>query len=368
LIRKIFTVKLYFLFDMPKRFSLLIPALALCWLAGSPGLAQTAELRPDTFLKDSDLMQFITVEAYEVRIELIARCQTLVKDLNFPLADPAVISPREQQSLIEQAMPYFGRQFTFFPQGVPVPPAGSNGDILRLGAIDSVVAETLVVERLSDAVLGIAYTYPLDASIRNFEFAWNRMPGSAERIPVVISTPAGMQIFEFSDFVLSLDWSAESDSFQLPEIEPLPVRDKTWLGRPQLTRESAKSILTQLIIQIYQAFEYPTEAAIYDSLAQSVTGAELSAIYLEYRARIEAIRRGGPSVRILSVVFEDIGTIRRKDKNFVMEASWRVLGKVRHFGHIHNRMNRYRAALTLTAEDDSWKLLKIEILEESRVQ
>jgi len=31
-------------------------------------------------------------------------------------------------------------------------------------------------------------------------------------------------------------------------------------------------------------------------------------------------------------------------------------------------MNRYRAALTLTAEDDSWKLLKIEILEESRVQ
>jgi len=345
-----------------------ILALYLSGLSSFHGFAQSPGLSPDAFLKESELMQIISVEAYEVRVELIARCETLVKDLEFPLEDALTITPQEQEALIERAIEYFGQYFTFFPQGVPVPPARATGDILRLGATDSVVKKRLVAERLSEAVLGIAYSYPLEDIISSFEFSWNRLPGSAERIPVQISTPQGLQHFEFSEFVLSLDWSGARESFQLPKLEAVPVSDKTWLGRPKLNHELAEHILARLITNIYSAFEYPTESSIYDNLAKSVVGEELSAIYLDYRGRIEAVNRGGPAVKILSVSIEDIGSIRRVDKNFVVQASWRVSGSVRHFGHVHQRINRYQAALTLTTPTDIWKLLKIDILEESRLR
>jgi hypothetical protein len=35
---------------------------------------------------------------------------------------------------------------------------------------------------------------------------------------------------------------------------------------------------------------------------------------------------------------------------------------------VHQRINRYQAALTLTTPTDIWKLLKIDILEESRLR
>lgn len=342
--------------------------LNLSGVASLHSLAQSPEIDPNTFLRESDFMQFITVEAYEVRIELIARCETLVADLDFPLAHPAIITPQEQQALIERAKQYFSSHFTFFPQGVPVPAAEVNGDILRLGAIDSVIKEELVEERLSEAVLGIAYRYPLDASISYFEFSWNRLPGSAVHLPVQISTPEGLQNFEFSEFVLSLDWSGEAKSFQLPKLVPISVTETSWLGRPKLTEKTAGAVLAQLITNIYTAFEYPTESSIYDSLAKSVAGEELNAIYLEYRRRIEAVNRGGPSVKILNVLTEEISSIRRVKKHFIVEASWRVSGRVRHFGHVHERTNQYRASLTLTADEGIWKLLQIENLEERRLR
>ena len=313
-------------------------------------------------------MQFISVEPQEVRVELIARCETLVGDLEFQLEDASIITPQEQKLLIKEATQYFSQHFTFFLQGEPVAPAGATGDILRLGAIDSVVKERLVEEKLSDAVLGIAYTYPLDGIISSFEFSWNRLPGRAKRLPVQISTPKGIQNFEFSEFFLILDWSVAKEIFQLPKLEPVPVLEKTWQGRPKLDEKSAARILTGLITNIYLAFEYPTEPSIYDSLAKSLVGDELNAIYLKYRKRIEAISRGGPKVKILKVSFDKINSIRRDDKNFVVDASWQVFGKVRHFGHIHERVNSYQAALTLTTDEGAWKLLNIEILKESRLR
>lgn len=347
---------------------MVILALYLSGLSSFRGFAQTPELNPGTVLKENDFMQFITVEAYEVRIELIARCETLVEDMDFKLENASIITPQEQKLLIERATAYFGKHFTFFPQGVPVPPSRSTGNILRLGAIDSVVKERLVEERLSDAVLGIAYSYPLPEIISNFEFSWNSLPGSAERIPVQISTPKGIQEFEFSPFVLTLDWSGAKENFQLPEVEPVPVSEKTWLGRPQLKERSAKRILSRLIENIYTAFEYPTESSIYDNLAKSVAGEELKTIYLDYMNRLEAINRGGPSVEILSVSIEDVSSIRRKNQNFMVDAKWRITGKVRHFGHIHERVNRYKATLTLTTNEAIWQILNIEILEESRLR
>ncbi|MBW2386730.1 MAG: hypothetical protein JRG92_24125, partial [Deltaproteobacteria bacterium] len=52
---------------------------------------------------------------------------------------------------------------------------------------------------------------------------------------------------------------------------------------------------------------------------------------------------------------------------FVARAVWKVRGSVGHWGHIHQRSNRYRAELTVAPVEERWKLTALEILEEERL-
>ena len=53
---------------------------------------------------------------------------------------------------------------------------------------------------------------------------------------------------------------------------------------------------------------------------------------------------------------------------FAAVATWTVSGSVGHWGHIHQRRNRYRAELTVRPLDGAWKLTDIEILLEERIR
>jgi hypothetical protein len=53
--------------------------------------------------------------------------------------------------------------------------------------------------------------------------------------------------------------------------------------------------------------------------------------------------------------------------SFLATASWNVAGSVGHWGHIHQRRNRYRAELKVAPIDGAWKLVGVEILEEERI-
>ena len=52
---------------------------------------------------------------------------------------------------------------------------------------------------------------------------------------------------------------------------------------------------------------------------------------------------------------------------FVATATWNVAGSVGHWGHVHERRNRYRAELDVAPADGLWKLVDLEILEEQRL-
>jgi hypothetical protein len=47
---------------------------------------------------------------------------------------------------------------------------------------------------------------------------------------------------------------------------------------------------------------------------------------------------------------------------------WKVGGTVTHFGHRHFRQNRYDAEVTLVADEDVWKIKRIEVFNEERLR
>ncbi|MDH4008078.1 MAG: hypothetical protein OEU35_08450, partial [Desulfuromonadales bacterium] len=49
------------------------------------------------------------------------------------------------------------------------------------------------------------------------------------------------------------------------------------------------------------------------------------------------------------------------------KAQWTALGQVGHWGHIHTRQNRYDAIVTIKPVDEAWKIIDLELLEETRI-
>ena len=147
----------------------------------------------------------------------------------------------------------------------------------------------------------------------------------------------------------------------LPLALPPPFQAK-----PSSTQTTL--ILEQLLSNIYQSFEFRTEEAIYDNLAVSVEGDQLTDIYLENRRALEVENRGGARARVDQVDVTEISSIHSvPGKQLLVQAEWRVGGSVSHFGHTHYRHNLYVAAVTLSYVDSVWKIKRIDVIDEHRL-
>ena len=128
--------------------------------------------------------------------------------------------------------------------------------------------------------------------------------------------------------------------------------------------EKAGEILGALLHNVYRAFDFRDEGTIYDVLERSVTGDLLAQIYLETRRGLELASQGGARAKVKEVALDALETAPAEDGAFTARATWQVSGSVGHWGHLHQRRNHYRADLTVAPVDGSWRLTRVEILED----
>jgi hypothetical protein len=131
----------------------------------------------------------------------------------------------------------------------------------------------------------------------------------------------------------------------------------------------ARRILTGVLPNVYRAFEFPTESAVYDRLALSVTGETLTEVYLEHRRAVRMEERGGAKARVEAVEVLEVASVEPGDAGgFVADAAWTVGGTVTHFGHRHFRQNRYDARVVIVPLEGHWRIRSIEVLNEERLR
>jgi hypothetical protein len=129
----------------------------------------------------------------------------------------------------------------------------------------------------------------------------------------------------------------------------------------------AESIVEQLLTNVYRSFDFRQENAIYDQLALSVSGDQLTEIYLDQRRALELENRGGARARVETVKVLDIESVQTTKRGADITARWNVSGSVNHFGHTHYRQNAYHATLQLIPVDGVWKIIGIDVYEEKRI-
>ena len=150
-------------------------------------------------------------------------------------------------------------------------------------------------------------------------------------------------------------------------VSGLSLRASDSRSQPLSTKD-ADALVHALLKNIYASFDYREESEIYDVLARSVSGNLLEKIYLDVRRGLELEQKGGPRVKINHVDLRSCQVERVKNGDGLRaDAEWVAVGDITHWGHIHTRLNKYRAWLTIQPIDSTWKVIDIEIVEESRI-
>jgi len=99
-----------------------------------------------------------------------------------------------------------------------------------------------------------------------------------------------------------------------------------------------------------------------------VAGELLTNIYLETKRSLVLANQGGAQAKVKNVQLDSLELKPAvDDQSFAAEVNWTVNGSVGHWGHIHQRSNRYQAVLTIVAAQNQWKLQEMTVLQEERL-
>lgn len=114
--------------------------------------------------------------------------------------------------------------------------------------------------------------------------------------------------------------------------------------RQAMPEDAARGLFEPLLDGLYAAFARPSEAEIYDALAQVVDGPLLERVYREvHRSLIRREHAGAlTSVRHVELVEIEAESERWGRAEHHVRARWRVEGRIEHFGHVHERVLAYR--------------------------
>ncbi|WP_009962542.1 hypothetical protein [Verrucomicrobium spinosum] len=137
---------------------------------------------------------------------------------------------------------------------------------------------------------------------------------------------------------------------------------------PEVTTAQATAILSSLVENVYRSFDQNSESAIYDVLERSVNGPLLQNLYLQTSQALTLDGQDGTRVKVNDLyVHVDKVTPLQGREGFVADCQWTARGTVGHWGHLHQRLNRYTAKIDVEPVEGAWKMTGLEVLEERRL-
>jgi hypothetical protein len=355
-----------------------------------------------------------------VRKEIIARPLDLQQWIDLGLEGKSTLPVGMQAELMRQVADFLRQHHTVVIDGEEVPPELARINFLRRTLRNSTVIDPPEELDLISATLGVIFVYPTDGLPENVTMEWDLFNERIERVPVASVDQAGpLPSVVTPDYPL-LEWQNFLQNPILPTLivtEPPPgalarsmlwirwvlvvvsaltlvllgrgLRQRTpgtsnraavalalliltagafWLARDaRLTDDRAGELVAGLLHNVYRAFDFRDEEKIYDVLEKSVQGDLLTTIYLATQRGLELRNQGGARAKVKEIDLIELATSPGANGGFVASVTWNVAGSVGHWGHVHSRTNQYRANLDIEPVAGVWKLVNLDLIEESRL-
>ncbi len=379
----------------------------------------------------SSVYSFIYIEPNEIRHEILIPLATLKTILPVKSRDVAFIEIDEQEAIRVLFRDWLRAENPVTINGSRVMPDFSRIDFYGLDLRDfaTQAADQKVSQASGRVGIILRYVTPDDA-VRDATLSWEKYYSSMNKIQsVVISYPDRIDRFEFSRFNKANDniltWKCDPDALPKPisavpaEVVPRPTltiplasvgclvvaflglripkpqvrmlvsgaalilaiaswrtlgitMDQPWRQPVELSDQRATEIFQKLHQGIYRSLDFGSEDRVYDVLATSVDGALLEKLYLQLHQSLEMKEQSGAIARIQSIKYDDGEESPRSATTvpwpgFEYHSTWTIAGIVEHWGHVHERQNRFDAVFTIEPRDGNWKITRMDIADQKQV-
>jgi len=357
--------------------------------------------------QSAPIQAFLYVDNFEVRKEIICRPRDLAPWLDLGLGERIEAAQRPE---IEQ------RVAAFLADKNPVTIDGrpAVGQLDRIHFVRRTLRTTGVVPSDEDldavgATMGIIFVYPVESLPQEVSMRWELFSERVQKVPTVATDEAGGLPSYVTPDDPVLKWQNFLKNPTRPTFEDIePPTEGSGLLRTatvvacgllaaflllrrrrllalvpavaallvlfvipdgsRVDEERARPVLEGLLRNVYRAFDFRGEEAIYDALARSASGELLTQIYLETQRALVLRNQGGARTKVKQVeLIEADSEALDRSAGFRSRCSWTVTGSVGHWGHIHQRSNQYEAVFTVEPVEGVWKLTGLELLSEKRL-
>jgi hypothetical protein len=370
---------------------------------------------------DSPMNAFLYVEPYEVRAEIIARPKDLQQWIDLDLEGRSTIPVEIQGALKGKVVEFLAEHCNLTIDGKSVEPILDRIHFLHRTLKNSTVIEPPEELDVNAATLGVIFIVPRTELPEEAALTWDLFTPKIPRIPAAATDEAGpLRYFLMPDDNV-LRWQnflQNPTNPTLVDIAPPPawytralpvlgwisglalaflflrsarnlVRTRTLVRRElaqvgvllvvtaaflyggraaDVDNEEAKEILGSLLHNVYRSFDFRQESTVYDMLARSVHGDLLTQTYLETRRALVLQSQGGAQAKVTDVEVVNSETESLSGQvGFRSTCTWNVAGSVGHWGHIHQRRNRYEAMFTVEPVDGVWRITQMELISEARL-
>ena len=367
----------------------------------------------------SGLYSYIYLTDREVRHEILMPLLTFEKWLPLARANPAFLEVAEQEAARQKIAEWFRSRNPVEIDGVSVKPILQRLQFFGLDIRD--FAENAEPRRVSayQARLGIILAYPAKAPPNRVRLTWDSFHEAAPFLRSVVYDHEKDPTEEF--FVRDQprwEWNREGNppaahDFKLPNLVVTSKRSSIYLmaalllalavyigisrastlafgaalvvgagvlavvsisNTPTTIPTSKSGIVTKhaatLLQNIYRAFDYNEKSDVYDALEHSVMGDLLEELFLKIQSGLRMQEQGGAVAHVKRVRIMRIASGKyTKDERVPVDCTWRVIGTVEHWGHIHTRENEYTARILLsTTPEDRGRIVAFEVTDEKRVR
>lgn len=365
---------------------------------------------------------FLYVEPYEVRVEVIIRPVDLQQWVDLGLAGTDVIPVDAQADLERKVAEFIGERLDLAVDGEKVKPGLDRVHFLRR----TLRTSTVVIPReeldVHSATLGVIFVQPMTELPQSATLTWDLFSPKFPEVRSAATDEAGAMPYLLKPDDNRLEWK---NFLQNPtDLSPKAVgeppekwrlwlrpagigcvvigalvlvlavagsvrrRQPSWMpaalglailgsgwwmwaagNAARIDAQIAREVVGKLLYNVYRSFDFRQEEAVYDMLAGSVAGPLLESTYLETRRALVLENQGGAQARVNTVEVAELAPRFLPDgTGFRVDADWVVGGSVGHWGHIHQRRNRYRAELTVEPIAGKWKITGMNVTSEERVQ
>ena len=375
--------------------------------------------------KDSPIRGFLIVEPFETRVEFLLEAAAVVDALELPKGenlDAGVV----RELLQKKVKQWSGTKFSATTDAGPLAHELTRVDFVKPDPVLGIAVDDREQIPLAEAKIGLVFAAKIPAPPGTVELKWDFFTDEIQEATVEFGSPGRWSARIVTPSKNTVMWQNSDNELVTPTLENVPAPNSrkplnlpwsliisvigfgfviaialakkvapAWAGiglivciaatvvlrkapriplpnpfsKPELvSADAAESVTYALLRNVYKAFEYRSESHVYDALDKSVAGNLLEKIYLEIQASLQLENQGGARVRVYNVDLRKCDpTEQTATAGFIADCNWITAGTVTHWGHTHERTNRYDAVLTVDPVGNAWKLSGLKLVNEERI-